>query len=188
MKLSIKNFNSDVVASFETKMRQAYFNYNFFSLFILLIKLAKSQFPGVSYFQSLRAAYHLAFAAALFRTEKGKENKELILKKMTSFFKVIHNNSLEDFDYKKAARLELNWWLVDRYPDRYDMTREEAMALAMSQIYNISPDKLKDYARYRAEAELINDRAEAQNNEVDWQEVESALKKSYSSLYNAVNK
>ena len=117
-KHSIKNFNPGRVARLELEMWQAYYGHHFFKLFFLLIKLVHESFC-VNYFLSIQVAYYSAIASIEFRLNKGKENNLSILSKLEKAFKLISQNSIEVFDYKKVANLELNWWLVDRYPDRY---------------------------------------------------------------------
>src|SRR5688572_32890798 len=102
MKHSLRQFNPDTVASLETKMWQAYYCHRFLYLFILLVKSARSQIH-FGYVTALRAAYYAAFAAALFRIQKGRENNEIILKKLISFYKIVESKSIEIFDPTEAA-------------------------------------------------------------------------------------
>ena len=96
----------------------------------------------------------------------------------------------EKFDFKKVANLELDWWFVDRYPERYpSTTREDGLSAAMAAIYNIEPSKLVEYARYRAAAMVLQDEAEKiPNAETDWKKIGELLKLSYKSLRDAVNR
>lgn len=194
MKSSLKNFDPEYVGAIESKMWEAYYNHEFFRLFLLLIKLLRVQFH-LGHLLSVRAAYYAAFAAALFRIQKGKEDNKRMLKKLEKFYKIIADNSIENFDCKKAAELELLWWFVDRYPDNYQFTREEALASLMALLCNIDPVKLKEHARYRAQA-MVLDRAQAtavknksrmERTPADWAQIESLLIKSYDSLRQAVN-
>ncbi len=194
MKYSLKNFDPEEVGILETKMWQAYYHHKFFLLFILIVKFIKSQ-SHLSYLISIRAAYHAAFAATLFRLQKGKENKNRMLKHLEKYFKIIANNSVEVFNYKRAAELELEWWFIDRYPDKYNSTREDALASLAASLYDINPAQLKEHAQYRAQA-MVLDRAQAtavknksraERTPADWAEIESLLKKSFSSLHAVVN-
>jgi hypothetical protein len=170
MKSSLKQFDPNKVASIETRMWQAYYRHHFFILFTLLIKLMKESF-GLNYLSCLEAAYYAASAAIDFRMNRGKENENRIRRKLTEFYRTISKRSLEGFDYKKAAELELNWWLIDRYPQKFVMTRQEAIKIAMAEIYNIEPAKLNEYADYRAQAMVLQDEAESLNKEADWDKV-----------------
>jgi len=190
IKKNLRQFDPEEIARFDCEMWQAYYKHKFVKLFFILFRLARkmhSQF-GFSYFRILRATYNLVLSAMDFRLNKGKESKHRILKKLEKAFWLLSNGTIEKFDYKRAAELELEWWLIDRYPARYTMTREEGLALAMGTIYNIEPDKLKEYAHFRAKAMTLQDQAEVEKKEADWQEIESLLVKSFTSLHVAINK
>jgi hypothetical protein len=182
MKISLKNFNPDKIAQLDLKMWKAYYAHNFFKLFILLLQL-NHKFFKVSYISTLRTAYHSASAAMEFRLNKGNENIKKITEKLAKFFKIISERSLESFDYKKAAELELDWWLVDRYPNRYKHSREEALAKSMAYVFGVDSYKLKEYASYRAQAMVLRDEARKQGKAINWEAVEPLLNKSFNSLF-----
>lgn len=184
-KKNLKQFDPNRVAKFETGMWHAYYHHNPLKLFYLLVRLAR-EFFGVNYFIAIRMGYYAVFAAVDFKLNKGNENQTRIIKKLTKFYKLIFNHSLESFEYKKAAHLELEWWLVDRYPDCYSVSREEALARGMAVIFNVDYSRLSEYARYRAEAMVIQDDAEINCKEADWQLIGSLLQKSFTSLSAAV--
>lgn len=186
MKSSLKQFEPEKVAALELNMWRAYYNHNFFRLFFLLRKLIKTQFH-LGGIDPIKAAYYAASAAIQFRLQRGKENKKKISGKLISFFEIIAKNGIEAFDHRKVAELELEWWLVDRYPERYYDTREQALAAAMAMLYNVEPERLAIYARNRAEAMVLQDKAETENKEADWQKIGALLKESYVSLYESVN-
>jgi len=181
MKKSLKQFNPDRIAKFETGMWHAYYKHNPLKLFYLLAGLIQ-EFFGVNYLTATHMGYYAAFAAIDFKLKKGNENQARIMKKLIKFYKLISDHSLEEFDYRKAAKLELEWWLVDRYPDRYEISREEALARNMAVIFNIDSSKLSEYAYYRAKAMVIQDDAEANHKEADWGLIESLLQKSFGAL------
>ncbi len=183
MKKSLKNFNPDKVAELEVYMWQTYYSHNFLKLFFLLIKLAHESF-SVNYLLSIRIAYYLASASVDFRVNKGKENSQRILHKLEKAFKLISRNSMEVFDYKKVASLELNWWLVDRYSDRYKISRAEAISLAMSELYGVNHSLLKEYGEKRAEAMVVQDNLKDNS---EWGKIGVLLNESYNSLYKNIN-
>ena len=186
-KKSLKQFNPERVANFEARMWRAYYRHNFLMLFFLLIGLVR-EFFGVDYFTAMRMGYHSALAATDFRLKKKtqSEDKTRILKELTCFYKLIFDHSLEAFDYKKAAQLEMDWWFIDRYPDRYPISREEALAQGMAVVFNTDPTRLAGYADYRARAMVLQDEAEVDKKESDWELVESLLIKSYEALSRGV--
>ena len=187
MKLkNLREFNPERVAKIETEMWQAYYRHNFLKLFILLLRLVHNQFQ-LGYFYTIKTAYYSAIAAIIFRKSRGKENKDLLEKKLTKFFKNVSAVAQDKFDYQKAAELELQWWMVDRYPEKYPIDRRNALGKAMASVYNIDPEKLATYSEYRAQAMELQDEAEKENKEADWGKVQSLLLASYESLYKAIN-
>ena len=188
MKLKdLKEFNYEQVGKIETKMWIAYYRHNFLRLFFLLIHLIREQF-GMNYFKAFIAGYYSASAAIIFRLGRGKENKEKIVKNLINIHKILSDNALEKFDYVKAGELEFEWWMIDRYPERYQVTRRDALKNSMACVFNVESNKLGEYANYRAEAMELQDTAEAENKkEADWSKVQSLLILSYKSLYETLH-
>lgn len=186
LKHDLRQFNPDEFARLDADMWVAYYNHNFFRLFVLLLKLNYSHFrPNL--LLTMRGAYHSAMAAIVFRKTKGHEDNAKILKHLTQFYKLLSNHNIQPFDYKKAAELELEWWYVDRYPKRYKISRATALADGMAAIYNVAPSKLKTYGEKRAEAmELLGDYHHDVSATVDWQKLRRLLEESYRAMYEVV--
>ncbi len=185
IKKSLRSFNPKRVAILETQMWQAYYHHHFLKLFFLLVKLMR-EFFGSNFISALHAAFFSTLAAVDFRINKGKENNERITKYLVKFFQIIQKQSIEGFDPHKAAEKELSWWLVDRYPERYEISREESLARAMSVVYSVDSSHLKEYAQHRAEAMGLQDEFERGGDQVDWEKVELLLVRSFESLRQAV--
>lgn len=185
IKRSLREFDPNMIAVIETSMWQAYYRHQFPKLFLLLLKLTHVHFH-LNYIQNLKAAFYSASAAIDFRRNRGKENKERITEKLTHFYKVISEHAIENFDYKKAAELECEWWFIDRYPESYSVSRREALARAMAILYQVNPLLLMEYADYRARAMELQDKAEVEKKEADWDKVTELLQYSYKSLHSAV--
>ncbi len=189
MKKSLRSFNPTRVAQLELEMWKAYYHHKFLKLFLLLLQLTK-EFFGFSYLKAIRPAYYASIAAAHFRLNKGKETQEVeekILKNLTKLYKIIKSNCSDNFDYEKMAQLELEWWLIDRYPNRYETTREQALAAAMATLMSVESLVLSDYASNRAEAMVLCDKIEGKDDQkVDWERVGILLINSYRSLSKAV--
>lgn len=186
MQVDLKKFNPTKISKVETNMWEAYYKHNFFMLFVYLLQLAHEQFQ-ISYFYALKISYPSASAAIHFRSHRGHEDKDLLQYKLEKFYKSINNIVNNKFDYKKAAELEVDWWLVDRYPNKYQITRREALRDCMACIYNVNSEELTEYAEYRAQAMEVQDEAEAKGLEADWNKINSLLLISYNSLYNKLN-
>jgi hypothetical protein len=189
-KKNLRQFNPEEIAKFDASLWQAYYRHQFIKLFFIMFRFAMKIHKdfGFSYLNIIKMAYHTVLAAMDFRLNRNKENKERTIKKLTKAFKIMERYSLEKFDYKKAAELQIDWWFIDRYPEKYNTTREEGIAKAEGVIFNIEPEKLKEYAHFRAKAMTMQDKAEEGGYVADWQEIESLLVKSFTSLHVAINK
>ncbi len=189
MKKSLKNFDPDTVALAECKAWKAYYEHKFLKLFFILTNFLRNFF-GFGYWQSINAGYYSASAAAVFRIHKGRETEEMnakVLQRLTKFYKIICDNALEKFDYKKTAELEMYWWYVDRYPSRYEVSPEKTLADTMAEMFRVEPEKLVDYAKYRNAGLMIQDEVDrGEKQKADWDKVLELLKKSYYSLHTAV--
>jgi len=181
LKHSLRDFHPRVVAELETGMWQAYYRHKFFKLFRLLMKLFKSQF-GTTGITNIRMAYYSAKAAKVFRMS-GDEHEAL--KNLKLFYDILHRRSSEEFDTYLAAKAELNWWVVHRYPDKGGLA--EALAENMAILYSLPSKSLLPYGRLRAQAMNVRDTAvHKEKREPDWQIIQEYLSKSYDALSKAV--
>ncbi|MEK9157646.1 MAG: hypothetical protein AAB638_00480 [Patescibacteria group bacterium] len=184
-KSNLRKFDPHKIALLEREMWEAYYGHNFLKLSLLLVKLAHVFFQS-NYIHSVVVAYYMARAAIDFRSHKGREDHQRIIKNLTKAYKIISENNVEKFDYRKTAELELGWWLVDRYPERYQVSRRDALASHMASIYGVPAMSLMNYAEYRALAMETQDKAEEEKTEADWDKIESLLKTSFGALHKAV--
>jgi len=184
----LRTFNPDTFAKLDADMWVAYYNHQFLRLFRLLLKLNYTHFhPNL--LLTMRAAYHSAVAAMIFRKTRGNEDKKKIIKHLTQFYLLLSRHNALTFNYQKAAQLELEWWLVDRYPDRYKISRAVALTNGMAAIYNVPASRLKVYGEKRAAAmELLGDYHQDTTTPVDWQKLRKLLRESYNGLHDAVQK
>jgi hypothetical protein len=189
MQKSLRGFDAAAVAQLELAMWKAYYRHRFVRLSFLLLRLNR-EFFGFSYFRAMYGAYYAAIAAIDFRINKGRESKKVkdrVLKNLTRLYRSIEGNCIESFDYKKVAELELEWWLIDRYPSQDKTSREDSLANAMATMFNVESSSLADYSVYRAEAMVLCDMLDGKNdNKVDWGRVGNLLQKAYHSLYLSV--
>lgn len=189
MKKSLKSFDPDMVARTECKAWKVYYEHRFLKLFFILTKFLRNFF-GFGYWRSIQAGYYSASAAMIFRIHKGKETELIkikVLRKLTKFYKIICDNSLEKFDYKKTAELELYWWYVDRYPSRYEVSPVKTLADTMAEMFRVAPEKLIDYANFRNAGLIIQDEVDrGEKQKADWDKVLELLQKSYRALHASV--
>jgi hypothetical protein len=115
---------------------------------------------------------------------------EKALPQIVVLYEAIRHVSPESFDVDRAARLELDWWIIHR--ERASHPREDldrSLAALQSELFNLPPDRLMEHARLRADAMLLRDRsAEAGDPTAQqWAEIDRLLHASWRSLWEAVN-
>lgn len=180
-KQSLKSFDAVKVARLDAAMWQAYYSHKFIKLFFLLVELFQEQFK-VNFLVSVKMAYYSGKAATVFR-----KNEDIIKagRYLVAFFDVIKEHAIEDFDSKQAAKTELEWWLVHRYPQKYRQSLVEALSLAMSALYSLPAQTFNSYGSERSAAMHLRDSASA---EPGWTAIQAHLEKSYVALKEAINK
>lgn len=188
-KTNLTQFDYQKMAQLDSDMWRAYYNHQFFKLFLLLVQLMKTQFR-FNWFTTLRLAYYSGWAAADYRIKKHKGVKnERVLKNLTKFYELISKNATDSFDYTKAAELELAWWDIHRRSYKNNKELEQSLADGMAAIYNVPASKLGKYAHYRAEAMILpRHEGDRQPIPTDWQEITQMLVAGWGSLHTAVQK
>ena len=169
-------------------MWRSYYDRRSSDLFLQLAELMRLQF----HFPLLRSNHVAAYAAKaafIFKDGHGRADYERALPYLECYFQEIHDISNGSFDVQRAAKLELEWWIVHRERGRHeegDLAR--AVAEAAAELYQVPADKLMDYGRFRADAMKIRDTAAVHNGvtESDWRAIESDLQSSWQSLFKAV--
>lgn len=186
---SLKDFDPKAVAQLETDMWRSYYAKERTKLFRQLAELMRSQY-GMPYATSNAVAYQAAQAAFVFKEGKKREDYEKALPNLVKFYQAIHDGADVNFDVEKAAKLELEWWIIHRQRNKYSLEDlNKSLAELPAEIYRVSPERLMEHARLRQEAMTIRDkRAEAGGvTEADWKQIEALLLASWQSLHSAVN-
>ena len=110
---------------------------------------------------------------------------------LVSFYAEIRRISNVEFDVERAARLELEWWIIHRERDKYQPGElERALAELAAEIYQLPPESMMEHARLRAEAMKIRDtKAESAGGvtEEDWRKIDELLHASWRSLSRIIN-
>ena len=185
----LRQFDPAAVAKLETKMWQSYYAQQRAQLFFELAEMLRTQyqFPLLrSYF----GAYRGALAAFLFKEGQRRADYEKALPALQAYFGMIRNTGSVDFDARRAAALELEWWIVHRDRARYPSgALGRACAEATAYVYQVSADSTLVHGQLRAEAMMIRDtRADSGNvTEADWTNIESLLRRSYQTLRRALS-
>jgi hypothetical protein len=185
----LRHFDADEVARLETAMWRAYYSRERVKLYTELGELLRKQY-GFRYWKSQEVAYHAARAAFVFKDGRGRADYERALPDLLDFYTAIRDASHSDFDVRRAAQLELEWWIVHRERARRQPgDLERALADLAAEIYHVPAERLAEHARYRAEAMRIRDDKSAAGGvtEEDWARIDALLHASWQSLLRAVN-
>ncbi len=188
-KVDIRDFNADEVARLDTAMWRSYYSRERIKLYSQLTELLEKQYK-LNFWRRQLIAYRAAKATFIFKDGKSREDYEKALPDLEKFYASIRDISTTDFDAEKAAKLELEWWIVHRERAKYrDGDLANALAETASAVYNLPKEVFMEHGRLRAEAMEIRDReAEAGGvTEGDWQKIDALLHESWRSLHNAVN-
>lgn len=181
-------FDPDEVARLETAMWRSYYAKQRLKLFSELAELLRTQYH-MTPVRSNWVAYHAARAAFVFKEGQTMSDYEKALPDLRRFYAAIREMSDIPFDVDRAARLELEWWIIHRQRAQYtaeDLTR--ALADLQAEIYRIPRDRLIEHGRLRAEAMTIRDTKAEQGGltEADWARINELLRQSWRSLAGAV--
>ena len=186
---SLREFDADEVARLETAMWRSYYSRERVKLFGQLAQLLRTQYR-LPFWRSNAVAYRAAKAAFVFKDGRGRADYERALPDLVSFYSSIRAVADTDFDVARAAQLELEWWIVHRERRAHapgDLDR--ALAELQAELYRITPDRLAEHARLRAEAMEIRDTKAEQGGvtEEDWKRIDELLHGSWRSLHTVVN-
>jgi len=186
---SLREFDPDEVARLETAMWRSYYSRERVKLFRELAELLRTQYR-LPLLRSNAVAYRAAKAAFVFKDGHSRAEYERALPDLVSFYQSIRAVSDTDFDVERAARLELEWWIVHRERRRHapgDLDR--ALADLQAEIFRVPAERFAEHSRLRAEAMTIrDDKADAGGvTEDDWRRIDELLHQSWRSLHAAVN-
>jgi hypothetical protein len=174
----IRVFDPDEVARLETAMWRSYYDRRRLPLFGQLVSLLRGQF----HLQPLRAvalAGLAARAAATFQVGASHHDYRRALPDLERYYAGIRSVSEVPFDPRRAAALELEWWIVHREVDDHPPgDLEAALAELAAELYRVPAERLWAHAARRAEAMTIRDRTSRREVGVlddDWDRIEAVL-------------
>jgi len=177
-RVDIRSFDPDEVARLETAMWRAYYDRRRLPLFGQLVALLQGQF----HLQPLRAvtlAGLAARAAAVFQVGASHADYRRALPHLERYYHGIRAVSEVPFDPRRAAWLELEWWIVHREVDDHPPgDLEAALAELAAELYQVPAERLWAHASRRAEAMTIRDRTARRPVGVledDWDRIEAVL-------------
>jgi len=174
----IRVFDPDEVARLETAMWRSYYDRRRLPLFGQLVSLLQGQF----HLQPLRAmamAGLAARAAAVFQVGSSHDDYRRALPYLERYYAGIRTVSEVPFDPRRAAALELEWWIVHReVEDHPPGDLGHALAELAAELYQVPAERLWTHAARRAEAMTIRDRTSRREVGVlddDWDRIEAVL-------------
>jgi hypothetical protein len=174
----IRVFDPDEVARLETAMWRSHYDRRRLPLFGQLVALLQGQF----HLQPLRAvalAGLAARAAAVFQVGASSDDYRRALPYLERYYAGIRAVSEVPFDPRRAAWLELEWWIVHREQAMHPPgDLERALADLAAELYQVPAERLWAHASRRAEAMLIRDHAATREVGVledDWDRIEAVL-------------
>jgi len=185
----LRDFDPDEIARLESGMWRSYYAKDRVKLFTQLTELLRSQY-NMPFARSNAVAYQAARAAFVFKDGKKRADYEKALPHLVKFYQAIRDGSDTPFDVEKAAKLEMEWWIVHRQRARHEPgDLDRALAELPAEIYQVPVEKMMEHARLRAEAMTVRDKkAESSGvTEEDWRTIEVLLRASWQSLWRAVN-
>lgn len=188
-KVDIRDFDADEVARLDTAMWRSYYSRERLRMYSELTELLQKQYK-LNFWRRQLIAFRAAKAAFIFKDGKMRADYEKALPDLEKFYGEIRDISTTDFDAKRAAKFELEWWIVHRERQNYkegDLAR--ALAETAAEIYQMPAENFLEHGHYRAEAMKIRDRKAEQGGvtEEDWQKIDELLHESWRSLHKAVN-
>jgi hypothetical protein len=184
----MRDFNPDEVARLETAMWRSYYDRKQVALYNQMTELLRTQY-NLPLVRSNVVAYDAAQAAFVFKDGHNRAEYEKALPNLVSFYTSIRKVSDIPFDIDRAARLELEWWIIHRERHTHasgDLDR--ALAELAAVFYRVPVERVAEHARLRAEAMTIRDnKAESGGvTEKDWAKIDELLHESWRSLKEAV--
>jgi hypothetical protein len=187
--VDIRSFDADEVARLDTAMWRSYYSRRRLQLFREATELLEKQYH-LPFWRRQLVAYYAAKSAFVFKDGKSRADYERALPDIEKFYAEIARISTTRFDVGRAAKLELEWWIVHRERAHHapgDLAR--ALAEAAAAVYNVPAERLDEYGELRARAMEIRDGEAASDgvDDADWQKIDDLLHASWRSLHAAVN-
>lgn len=184
----LRQFDPQAVGSLETRMWRAYYDRRPALLFLELAEALRTQYH-FPWLRSWLGAWFGASAAFTFKDGGDRGDYERALPALRHYFALIRDTDEPPFDVTRAARLELEWWIVHRERATYPPDAlGRACADAAAHLYGVPVLATLPHGRLRAAAMAIRDgRDEAGGlTEADWASINTLLNQSYQSLRQAL--
>ncbi|AQG81862.1 hypothetical protein [Spirosoma montaniterrae] len=185
--VDLRQFDPAEVARLDGLMWRSYYERKPLLLFWQSAELLRKQVHA-PFWRSFVISYHAAKAAFVFKDGKNRADYNRALPDLNAFYEGINQLSKRPVDVSKAARNELEWWIIRREREQHPPAEWAALQTqVVADLYHVPPATCTDYGRLRTEAMLFRDQRGEAITEADWQRIDNLLRQSYQSLYQAVN-
>lgn len=188
---SIRQFDPKEVARLETDMWRSYYDKKPVLLFWQLAGGLRQQFHA-PFWRSFGLAFQATKAAFVFKQGTSRPDYEKTLPGLISYYDAIQKLTVEQFNVRSVAKLELDWWIVHRQRDRYSYADlANALVQTSAALYNQPTAPFATYGRLRAEAMRLCDEAGQRPGgatEADWQRINQELVRAWSALHQVVHR
>jgi len=186
----LRVFDPVEVARIETDMWRSYYAHERVRLFGQMTTLLRTQY-GFPPLRSGAAGLRAARAAVVFQRGHGRADYEKALPDLERFYGAIAASATTKFDVARAARLELEWWIVHReHKTRPPEDLYRALAALQAELYGMPAEAFAEHARERGDAMLLRDDAAERGgpSEAEWGTIGRMLGRSWESLRGAVGR
>lgn len=185
----IRRFDPIEVARLETAMWRSYYERRRLRLFAQMAELLRAQYR-LPLLRSNVVAYQAARAAFVFKGGRSRADYERALPYLENFYAALRRVSNVPFNSPRAARLELEWWIVHRERAQHGPNDlAGVLAAEAAEIYQTPTESVTEHARLRAEAMTMRDTQAERGSltEDDWARINELLRQSWEALSKAVN-
>lgn len=189
LQTDIRRFDAAEVARLETAMWRSYYERKRLRLFAQMAELLRAQYR-LPLLRSNVVAYQAARAAFVFKDGRSRADYERALPFLENFYTALRRVSNIPFNPQRAARLELEWWIVHRERAQHGPNDlATVLAAEAAEIYQAPAASMSEHARLRAEAMTLRDTQAERTalTEADWARINELLRRSWENLFRTVN-
>ena len=182
-----RHFDPAAVARLDESMWRAYYEQKPLLLGWQSARLLREQVHA-PFWRSFVIAYHAAKAAFVFKNGKTRADYNRALPSLTAFYGHISRLGNHPIDVPKAARNELEWWIIRRERERHPPQEWAALqAKIAADLYQIPVVSCARYGQLRTEAMRYRDQKGEAMAEADWHFVQQRLEQAWQALSTAVS-
>jgi adenylate cyclase class IV len=162
-------FDAEMVANAEMLSWMMYYQRRYVFMGYWVYAIFRTQFAA-SMLQTFRMVYHASMAARNFK-KTGEHGQARTLNFLERFYAIVSANFNQSIDYKRAANLELQWWVVHRdigYGQRPPKKLVDSIDYWAQEVFSV-PDAHR-YAYLRAKAMCMRHRTanDGTITDTDW--------------------